>query len=484
MLTLLKLLMMPPKLRIAVLLILFMAGTYVQAKNWSLTECIEYAHQHNLQIKRQQLQLEVSKNNLRQSKLDLLPDANAGANQNFIYGRSIDPFTNDFNTENTISNDFYGRSSVTLFEGFRNHNRIKRNEYDLKASVQNIEKTKNDISLDIASAYLQILFNQELHEVARQQLSIIEMQAERTQKLVNFGNLAQGELLEIKAQIASEKLNVTQSKNQLDFSYISLTQLLDLDSVGAFDIEKPDSLRLMQSSHLASFQNIYNQSVKNLPRIRSLDLNVQVKEKEVEMAKGDLSPSLNLEGLYTTGYSNAREQVTDISLEEVTVGTTPSGEPVTTEQYQFEYGNYPFGEQLKDNAYKRVSLSLRIPVFNGWSAQNNLDNSKIALLDAKYRLEQEKQNLYKTIQQAHAEATAAYDKYESALEAVKSKEEAFSYAEQKFNVGLVNSMKYNIAKNNLIRANSDLLQAKYEYIFKIKILDFYAGKPLMIQAGT
>ena len=185
---------MPPKLRIAVLLILFMAGTYAQAKNWSLTECIEYAHQHNLQIKRQQLQLEVSKNDLRQSKLDLLPDANAGASQNFIYGRSIDPFTNDFITENTISNDFYGRSSVTLFEGFRNYNRIKRNEYDLKASVQNIEKTKNDISLDIASAYLQILFNQELYEVARQQLSIIEMQAERTQKLVNSGNLAQGVL--------------------------------------------------------------------------------------------------------------------------------------------------------------------------------------------------------------------------------------------------------------------------------------------------
>jgi outer membrane protein len=429
-------------------------------KIWKLEDCISYAFDNNLQIKQQILNTRYNSNILLQSKIGLAPDLNAGIGGSVSWGRALDQTTYTFTQhERIISTNSNVSSSLTLFSGLQQYNTIKQNEFNLMASLQDLEKLKNDISLAIAAGYLQILFNTELLTVSKNQLEQTKMQVNRTSKLVDAGSLARGALLEIEAQAASEELNVINASNQLDISYLTLTQLLDLDSVGGFQIEIPEFGDIADQEILMSVNSVYNDANAILPQIKSAEYQLSSSEKGLGIAKGSRSPSISLNGSYGTGYSDIRERYNP-----------------ATEQME----SYPFADQIKDNISTTLSLGLRIPIFNGWMAGTNISNAKLGVMNSQLALETARNNLYKEIQQAHADAVAARKKYLATQQALTSMEESYMYTEQKFEVGLVNTVDYNAEKNRLTQTQSDLLQAKYDYIFKMKILDFYKGIPLTL----
>jgi outer membrane protein len=429
-------------------------------KIWKLEDCINYAFENNLQIKQQVLNTRYNSNVLLQSKIGLAPDLNAGVGGGISWGRALDQTTYEFTeNERIMSLNTNISSSLTLFSGLQQYNTIKQNEFNLMASLQDLEKLKNDISLAIAAGYLQILFNSELLAVSKNQLELTRMQVNRTSKLVDAGSLARGSLLEIQAQAAAEELNVINASNQLDISYLTLTQLLDLDSVGGFQIEIPEFGDIADQEILLTPNSVFNEANAILPQIKSAEYQLAGSEKGLGIAKGTRSPSLNLSGSYGTGYSDIRERFN----------------PATGEME-----SYPFADQMQDNLSTTLTLGLRIPIFNGWMAGTNISNAKLSVMNSRLALETARNNLYKEIQQAHADAVAARKKYLATQDALTSMQESFMYTEQKFEVGLVNTVDYNAEKNRLTQTQSDLLQSKYDYIFKMKILDFYRGIPLTL----
>jgi outer membrane protein len=454
---------------------------YAQEK-WSLERCINYALEHNIQIKQQKLSTQIADGTLLQSKAALLPSINGTVSQNYSFGRSIDYFTNEFSTDNIRSNNFSIYASMPLFEGFQRINTIEKNRFNLLASLSDLEKLKNDISLNIAAAYLQILFNEEMLEIARNQLTITRQQADRTKQLVDAGSLAQGNLLEVLAQAANEELQMVNSQSQLDISYLILIQMLDLDSTLDFHIEHPVLSEISDNEKIRTVTSVYQEALMFLPQIKSSEYKLKSSEKELAIARAGYLPKLNLTASYYTGYSDARKKTVPYPLGYPVIGYLNSQEPVYSAIPMFDYvsEDYPFKEQLRDNAYKSLGLNLNIPIFNNLQVRNSVNTAKIGVLNAQYQLETTKKNLFKEIQQAEADATAALKKYYATQKSLTAFEESFRYTKQKFDVGMVTSVDFNTAKNSLTKAQSELLQAKYEYIFKLNVLEFYRGNPVKL----
>lgn len=433
-----------------------------QENTWSLEDCIQYAMENNISIKQTTLNTVYGENNLQQSKNARFPNLNANTNYSYSFGRALDQTTYEFTDNQKINSISVSvTSGMTLFNGFQQRNTIVQNEIDLMASYEDVEKIKNDISLNIAAAYLQILFSEELLAVSRNQLDITSQQVERTQKMVDAGKLARGSALEIQAQFASEELNVVNAENQLLMAYLNLQQILDLSYDPQFRIVIPELPRPDDDLMAISVENVYETAQQIMPQIRGSEYNLESSRIGLEIAKGMRYPTLSLSGNYNTGFSDIREKV---------IGTDDFGIPIT--------GKYPFFEQINDNLSVGIGLGLRIPIFNGGQVNTAIANARIGIENAQLELQNRKNALYRDIQQAHADALAALKKFESTRKALISMEESFKYTEKKFEVGLVNTVDYNTSKNQLTMTQSDLLQAKYDFIFKTRILNFYMGEPI------
>ncbi len=420
-------------------------------KAWSLEECINYAIENNLQVKRQELNVKYNQNNFAQSKFNALPNLNAGVRHGYTDGSGQYIVNNKPVANDVWTGSAYVSSSLNLFNGFQTISDIKQKKYLFLQSESDLQKQQNDIAIAIANGYLTVLFAKELKEVAESKLGVTALQTERTKKMLDVGNVAQGEFLQIKAQEANDKTSVINAKNDLEIALLNLTQLLDLDSTAGFDIVVPQSIEVELLALPESVQDIYNAALNSLPQIKSAEYALKSSEQQLKKSWGMLSPSFNLDGSLSSDY----QKVPDL--------------PADT-----------YFKQLNDNPRKSIGLSVNIPIFNQLQVKNSISNSKLQVKDYKYQLDLAKMALYKEVQQAHADATAAREKYYSSVEAVNYNEEAFKYTSQKMEVGLVNSVDYNVAQNNLISAKSNMLQAKYEYIFKLKILDLYMGKPITL----
>jgi len=426
-----------------------------QYKIWSLQECIKYAIDNNIQIKQQILQTKFQENALEQSKLNLLPTLNGQATHNYSFGRALDETTYKFTeNENIQSNSFYAGGSLNLFNGLQNFNTIQKNKYQLLASELDLQSIKDDISLNIALAYLQILLNNELVSATGNQLQITRQQIDKTKKMYDAGSVAKGNLLQIEAQAASEELQLINLQNQLDISYLTLTQMLELKSAEGFKILTPEISIDTNTVITGEINDIFTQAQALRPEIKSAELKLTASEYDLKIANGSRSPRLSMSHSFGTRYS-------DVALK-------PSA-PAE---------NYTFSEQLNDNINYGIGFSLNIPILNGWQINKSIANSRLSIENSRYTLEGEKKQLYKDIQQAYADAIAALKKFTASMKAVISMEESFRYTEQKFNVGMVTPVDYNAAKTQLLNAQSDMSQAKYEFIFKTKVLDFYKGVPL------
>jgi outer membrane protein len=468
------------KMKFALLLPLMMFGlsSYSQ-KIWTLSDCIEYAHANNLQIKRTQLQADAARVDVLQSKVNLLPDLNASLSRNYSFGRQVDPFTNEYTENNFVYDNYSVTSNVALFNGLQNFNNIKRTQFASLAAIQNVEKEKVEKTMEISTAYLAILYQKELVEVAQSQMKVTSLQVDRTRKLVDAGSVAKGDLLEIQAQLANENLNITNSRNQLNLAVLNLVQLLDLDSAGGFEIMTPDTIDPEKLPALPVVTQVYNDALDFLPHIKGAEYQLKSDEKALLVQKGRQSPLIYLSGSIYTGYSDQRFLLNNTTTE-TPIGYIQNNPDQIVVAQQYGTTDYPYGDQFTDNIAQSLNLGISVPIFNRLEVRNDISKARIRVEDSRYMLDQVKQELYKNIQQAHNDAVSARDKYNSATEAVNSYRESFHYTEQKYNVGIVNSVEYNIAKNNFIKAESQLLQAKYEFIFANKILDFYRGIPISL----
>ncbi len=478
------------KIKVTIITIIICLA-YLQARSqqiWSLEQCIEYALKNNIQVKQQQLNLEIAKEDLLQSKINLLPDLNANATHVYNFGQTIDLYTNTFATERVQSNNFAISSNLVLFSGLQQFNNIKRNKLLLNASNFDLQKMKDDIALQIATAYLGILFNMELLDIAQKQVDITKQQVDRTSKMVEAGTVARGNQLTIEAQLASEEMQVVDAQNQLDLSILLLTQLLDLPSPKGFMIEKPQINIAQEVLSTQTPESIYNSALVNRPEIKSAELNLKSSKINIAIAKGAISPTIAISGSYGTGYSEASKRLKEVQP----TGTNDTlayinvlgvDYPVTTPHYNTTYEKTPFSTQINNNQNKSVGLYLSVPIFNRFQTKSRIAKAKIAYKNAEYMLDYQKNQLNKTIQQAYSDATASLKRYTAADKSVIAYQESFNYAEQRYNVGMLNPVDYNDAKNKLLKSQSDLLQAKYNYVFRKKILDFYLGKPLTLVKG-
>lgn len=457
--------------------------TYAQ-KQWSLEECITYAIEKNLQVKRTELNLEISAENLKQSRYNVLPSVNANASNTYNFGQTIDPFTNSFATQTVRSNSFGVQATLNVFNGFQTINSIRSSKAGFEASLADLEKMKNDISLNVANSYLQILFNIELLRNAESQLSVTNVQKERIVKLVAAGSQPQGAQFDIEAQLAQEELNRVNAENQLNLSLLSLKQLLQLEASEDFAVVEPILGEIEQQQVASTPGAIYENSLAIMPEIKGSELRLSQAEQELKRARGGYSPRLTVSGSFGTGYSGAAQEV--IGVEDPVIRPTGgfvqnTGDIIVSPVANPIFQDKSFKDQLDDNVNRSVGMNLSIPIFNGLASRTNVARSKIQLDQAENTLLETKQQLRQQIESAYLDAAASLKRYESAKSSVKALNESFKYTQQRFNVGLLNSFDFSNEKNRLIQAESSLLQAKYEFIFKTKVLEFYQGKTLSLK---
>lgn len=449
---------------------------------WTLEDCIKHALNNNIQIKQQQLNTVLAKYQYDQGIAALFPSINGSASHIYNNGQTIDMFTNEFATQQVQSNNFNLNASVVVFSGLTLLNNLKQKQLDFLAGQYDLEKMKNDIALTIATAYLQVLYNIELLEIAANQLEITGQQAARTRLLYDAGSIAKGNLLTIEAQLAQDELTKVNAQNQLDLAYLTLMQLLDLPSDNTFHIEQPDLALPDASSLFNTADDVFNKAVTIQPDVKGAEIRVKSAKKGLNASWGMVSPTITLSGSYGTGYSGASKDILDITQSGFSViGVTASGESVFAPTYDYTYQKVKFWDQLDRNLNNSVGLYMSIPIFNKLQTYTSIRSSRLSLMNAELNLQNTKNQLYKTLQQAWADAKAALNRYSASVKSVDALKESFNYTQQKFDVGLLNSIDYKDAKNNLIKAQSDMLQAKYEYVFRIKVLDFYQGKPLTLK---
>lgn len=464
----------------ALFIILFIFGIAIRPAfaqtTWSLQDCIEYAMNHNIEIKIQYLNEQDAEYNLQQSYANFMPNLNANFRQGYSFGRSVDPFTNEFSTERIMRQDAGASSSVVLFSGFQNVNYMRYHLLRNTAMRYDTEKLQNDIILTIAAAYMQILYSEDFVETAIQQNEVIEQQLERTRALYEGGTLPRGSVLEIEARLAEEELNLITARNNLRLAYLELIQILDLDPADEFAIERPEA-EMTDNLVMSDPESIFEKALLVQPSIKSANSRILMAEKQISMEKGRMSPSLFLEGTLGTGYSEASTQFAGtVNAGEKQIGYLEDQTPVYAKDFRNVFERKPYRDQIRDNFSQYVGVRLQIPVFNRWEVRTRVQQSKVELDRAQNQYDLSRNNLNKAIQQAHADALAAFQKYQATDKSLDAFTESFNYTRQRFDLGMVSSVEFNESQTRVARAEREALQAKYDFIFKMKIMEFYMGE--------
>jgi outer membrane protein len=459
---------------------LTLSGLSQAQEPWTLQKCIEEGLKKSVQIRQSELNLRNQQVSLEQSKAAVLPTLNGQAANFYNVGRTIDRFTNQFANSTVQSINMGLSTQFNLFNGMQNYYNIQQNKINLAASLKDIDQSKNDISLSVASAFLNILLAREVYINNEKQVELTRQQLERTRKLFEAGATPRANLLQVEAQLANEELTVVNAKNSVDLAILALSQLLMIENREGFDISAPKTPEPdeMPLNFTASF--VYSQALSNQPSLMSAELRTKSAEKGIQLSKSGLYPSLSFSGSIGTGYSGLAQKVIGVETRAVEAGFTQSGETVFSVVADPILQRTSYREQFGDNVNKSYGLVLTVPIFNNFQVRGNMSRSKIQYEQAKLNYEQTKINLKRTIEQAFADALAALNRYKATKKSVEALREVFRNTEQRFNAGAANPLEYNDSKTRLVAAESNLLQAKYDYVFRYKILDFYMGKAITL----
>lgn len=467
------------------LLVLVAGAAYAQEtpKVWTLKACIDYALQNNINVKRSLLAVDNAEINLLQAKATMLPSVNGGASYGLNWGRSVDPTSNLFIQQQINSINFNGSSSFLLFNGLRLLNTVRQNQYENKASIEDYNKARNDVILSVITFYLNVIFNKELYQNAQFQLNTTNQQLDRTRKLAEAGSVPRGNVLDLEAQSATNELNLVNRENALNLSLLQLKQALQLPGATAMDVEVPDMAMVEELALTKNADEIFSIAKATMPEMKAAALRVTGSTLALKAARGNYMPRVNMVGNIFTNYSSAFKLPVDFE----TIGPPQqigvvqgSNAPVVSLSPQIRaiLAEKPRSEQFSDNVSKALSFQLQVPIFNGLATRSNVQRSIISNQQALISLQDNENRLRQSVESAYNDALAAAKTFQSATKQVTARDEAYRMNKQRFENGAINFVDYQVSENNLFQAKSDLLRAKYDFIFKKKVLDFYEGKQI------
>ena len=424
---------------------------------WSLEACIDYAYEHNIDLKQKREAQESRKVDLNTSKFSWLPAVNANMGQSFQFGRSTSK-SGVIVDQNAANTTFSINLDMPLFDGLKTPNDIAARRLDLQAAVESLNKAKEDLAVNVASSYLQVLYNKELLRVAQLQVDLDREQIAKTEAMVDAGKVPLSQLYDIKAQLAKDEVTLTEADNNVQLTLLELAQSLELErSDRSFDIVTPlieDAVADNMASILPP-TDIFDRAVSVKPQIKEQEFLLQSQRKMLKVAQAGYYPKLNFGASYSNGYYH----------------TSMGGQFADTRS---------FGDQLRQNGQKIVGFSLSIPLFNRFQVRNSVRSARIGINNQRLQLENSKKALFKEIQQAYYNATAAQEKYLSSEKSVAASKEAFDYAQVRYDAGKSTVFEFNEAKTKYAQSLAEQAQAKYNFIFRAKILDFYQGTPLRL----
>jgi outer membrane protein len=427
----------------------------------TIQQAVERMLQNNLNIKQSSLDVLTAETYLRQSRADLFPSLNGGLENNLNFGRSLNNSTNQLATNNFFGGNGSLTTAVDLFGGFAKINQIRQNKILLEAGYSTLDKTKNDLTLQVVTSYFQVVFNEDLLKASNQQLVVAQETLIRENALLDAGNKTVADISQAKAQVATAELNVTNAQNSLTISYLTLSQLMEMRSDAVYRVVAPTVQDIARAQSNYDINAVYNSSLALFPDVKLARLNREASEKGVAVAKGRLFPIISLGGGIGTRYS-------------YNLAPLP---PDPANPYSGAVDAHLF-DQVNNNFYQNIGISIRLPIFNGLSAKSNVRRAQITYQGYVIQEQLTKNNLNKVISQAVADLRAADSRYSSTLNTFNAQRDAFMVIEERYNVGLVNSLDYNTARTNMNRAEIDFIQAKYDLLFRSKVIDYYLGKQI------
>lgn len=432
------------KLYLSIAFFTLPAIVFAQNTAWSLKDCIDYAIANSITIKQADNAIKQNKLAKETNKWARLPNLNASVGQSWNWGRSASPVDNSYTNIQTSNANAGVSTSIPLFTGLEIPNKYALSKLNLEASIADLNRAKEDLSIQITVQYVQVLFNQELKGVAMRQVDLSKEQLERGNELSKVDRISKAELSELKSRVLQDETRLVQANNTFKLALLELTQILELPTPEGFVIA-PMAGEL-EFGTLTPPDDIFEYAVKVRPVILAAQLRALGAEKSIKIARSAFMPNLNFSANIGTGYYKVQGKESD-----------------------------PFSSQISNNLSKNIGFSLSIPIFNRFAVRNQVRSAKIDLNNQLLSLDLKKKELYKEIQQAWYNAVAADTKYQSTQVALESNEESFALMKEKYELGKANNIEFNEAKTNLMKAESDLLQAKYEYLFRTKILNFYKG---------
>jgi len=430
--------------------------TFVRAQNrvWTFQQCLDTAIQRNISLNQSRLNTDLSRITLEQSKANRFPNLNASARDGISFGRSVNPTTNQYVERTTNSSSFGVNTGVDLFNGFQITRTILQNKMNLDAVKTDVENVRNQVTLNITTAYLQLLFQYEILKSAKNQTEATTIQVDRTQKMVNAGKVPESNLFTIRSQQATDNFAVVNAQGQLDLAKVTLEQLMEIPVTDSFEVKIPDlvepSLLLNQTN-----QEIYNKALTVQPQIAGASIRTNSALLGIKISEGARYPSLSLSGSVNSNYSVTSRTGSNSSVKDS-----------------------PFFPQLWTNLGESIGLNLYIPIYSNRQLKSNIERAKINALSVQLDEQNTRLQLRKTIEQSYTDLRNSIKKYEAVKEQISAAELSYQNMERKYNVGMSTAIDYLIEKNNYFQAQSNGIQAKYDYIFKSKILDFYQGKPI------
>ncbi|OBX23944.1 transporter [Bizionia sp. APA-3] len=454
-------------LTLSFLTVVFSVSSYAQEKVWTLEECVNYALENNITIKQTALDTELADENLVTARGNFLPTLDGSASQIWNFGSYIDRDQRRISTDSR-GNSFGLNAGVTLFNGFRNTSVFKQAKLGVESSQLQLDILKDNISLNVVNQYLNILLNKENLKVAREQILISEKQVGQLSELVEAGVRPRADLYEVEAQLASDQERLINTENSVDLALLALAQLLQISQDG-FDVEAIELTLPAVLVQKKTTDDIYDFAVQNRPEIKQAELNIENAQLDVDIAKSAFYPTFTFGAGLSTSYQHSQGQ------KDVRPVLEDPNDPTNLNIIFIPNG---FGQQLEDNLGYNVGFRLNIPIFNGFQTKANVNRAVINSKRIEYSLDQEKQDLRTNIEQAYADAKAAFKQFEASETSLNAQDESFRNAQDSYNLGVMNAFEFEQVRNRLVNAQANVINAKYNFVFKTKVLDFYLGIPL------
>ncbi len=465
------------------------ANLSVKAQDtWDLQRCVEYAREHNVQVRQQHIQANLAHLDYTQAKYSQLPNLNGSLQGGWNFGRSVDQVNYTYSTQTFFQTNASLSSNVTLFNWFSKINTTRANKLTSEAEKLQEEKIKNDVSLNVANLYLQVLFNIQQTDINETRLKQSRAQYQNTRKQVDAGALPELNAVELEAQVGVDSANWIQAKTNIELSILQLKNALNLPADTTFVVATPpvESIpidNIVEESPAA----IYDMALNSLPQFRANDLRLQAAERRYKSAYGQLFPTISaFAQLNTLSNNRSTEGVGNfVEFHPVigTVGTLPGALQVNSILQQRMYDSYRntnFIKQYSNNFGQNLGFSINVPIFNGLQARNNVRRQKLHIQSQQIALDQDKLNMKRDIYDAYQQALGAFEKYNASVKSVESAQKAFDFATRRYDIGVLQTIQWLNNQNTLAEAKINALIAQFDYVFKMKVLEFYKGQGIKL----